>query len=396
MPSLSESHSQPPPPGRDPVGLLTHYETSVAGLRAGLVDLETAPSFLMLSSAGLTGKTKDVAAPVAKRAVALWPLLIVVGERLEAARSLASQSSGFLNNRNDDLAELLALPLGPIDAEEFRNRQLTLADALVEIRNRYGSVRDTASEIEALWLAMLPRIDAATSTLRSLESDAVDLGVVEPLIGRAQALVEDLNERLVNDPLSIHHDDGDVLDTRVAEAVRQIATLQTGREDLAEDLAEAKQLLANGRTLRSRAAANRVESESKVLAPVGLVRTPSEEIFDHPENGLGSQLSRVVDTAHSWSAQRTLLDVWFRSARRLETQLSAAEARNAAPIADRQALRGRLRAYQAKMAAVGLAEDMELTGLVDAATDELFTVPTDLDRAARLISDLAERLRVGD
>lgn len=340
----------------------------------------------------MTGETKRRLANAAAQASALWPLLVSVGRRLDEARTQAGEGGGILNRRSDELETLLDTPLEPIAAEGFEGRQLRLAEAVNEIRQRYQAVRDGASEIEALWLSVLPRTDAALATLHALGEDQTELGITEPLISRAQALANDLNERLVTDPLSVHKDDGLNLDDLVAKASRQIASLQAGREDLADDLVDAKQLLGQLRTLRSRAVANRIESEAKVLKPSGLSQVPSEAIFDHPDKGLGAQLRRVT-TTDNWSSQRALLDLWLASARRLENQLSLVESANAAPLNARASLRGRLSAYQAKMAAVGLAEDLDLSGIVDAATDELFTVPTDLERAADLIADLAERLR---
>lgn len=393
MSSIPNSPSQPaPPPGSDPIARLLHFETSVANLRAGLVDLEATPSYLMLSGNGSAGKTRHILGPAAAKATALWPLLLAVGQRLDEARTQAGEKSAFGSRKDAELAALLDLPIGPLAATDLEGRSLSLAEAVNEIRSRYGAIRDGASEIEALWLGVLPRIDSAVATLNALAVDAQELGITEPLLGRARALVEDLNERLVTDPLSVHIADGENLDALVAKASGQIARLQTGREDLAEDLAHAKQLLGSLRTARSQAGANRIESEAKVLNPVGLVQVPSEAVFDHPEKGLDNQLRKVV-SADDWSSQRALLDLWLGSARRLSVQLQKVEAKNAAPLSERSALRGRLRAYQAKMAAIGMAEDMDLTGVVDAATDELFTVPTDLTRASRLIADLAERLR---
>jgi chromosome segregation ATPase len=346
----------------------------------------------MLTSTSLTGRTRDQLGQVAAEAEELWPLLLAVGQRLDKARNVASSEAGSKQSRARNLAQLLDAPM-TISGVALTDQAMTLTSAVARIRQRYSTARDGASEIESLWLDVLPRIDAARATLAALARDAENLGVVEPLISRALNLADDLSERLVNDPLSVHTSDGSNLDEQVSKAVRQISMLQTGRDDLAQDLVEARQLLASLRTLKSRAAASYVESQTKVLKPNGLIHTPSDSIFDDQSKGLAKQLDRVISVDGKWSAQRTLLDNWFDSARRLETQLSAAESANSRPLAERESLRGRLRAYQAKMAAVGKAEDMELTGVVDEARDELFTVPTDLLRAARIIADLAEQLR---
>ena len=80
---------------------LTHFEASVAGLRAGLVDLEATPSYLMLSGDGMTGETARKLSNAAAQARALWPLLVAVGGRLDEARTQAGEGGGF-RNRHDD------------------------------------------------------------------------------------------------------------------------------------------------------------------------------------------------------------------------------------------------------------------------------------------------------
>ena len=116
-------------------------------------------------------------------------------------------------------------------------------------------------------------------------------------------------------------------------------------------------------------------------------------MLDGPQ-GLADRLDDIVRNAGaSWDQRRTLVDGWLSTARKLEAQLQRAEAANRAPLARRDELRGLLRAYQAKISAVGRAEDLELTALADQARVELYTAPTDLPRAAATIEELARRLR---
>ena len=86
--------------------------------------------------------------------------------------------------------------------------------------------------------------------------------------------------------------------------------------------------------------------------------------------------------------RRAGLDAWMRSARRFRDQLAQAEAANRAPLQERDELRGLLTAYRAKMAGVGKAEDQTASELADEAHNELYTRPTDLDRALRLLREL--------
>ncbi|MDH4280824.1 MAG: hypothetical protein OEW83_22380, partial [Acidimicrobiia bacterium] len=70
-----------------------------------------------------------------------------------------------------------------------------------------------------------------------------------------------------------------------------------------------------------------------------------------------------------------------------------AERRNRRGLDRRDELRGRLQAFQAKMAATGNAESPEAMDLADGAWTELYTAPSDLDAAEAAIVQLADELR---
>ena len=103
-------------------------------------------------------------------------------------------------------------------------------------------------------------------------------------------------------------------------------------------------------------------------------------------------LARRLDHAQ-WTQQRAVLDSWLNKASRLEHQLVEAEARNRRPLDRRAELRGRLQAFQAKMAATGHAETPAAMSQADDAWAELYTAPTDLAKAEAAIAELAAELR---
>jgi hypothetical protein len=251
-------------------------------------------------------------------------------------------------------------------------RNYSVTGTLSEIRRRYQAVRAGVTEVEQLWVSVLPRVDSARITLARLQAEAADLGVVEPLIGRAKALADDLAERLVSDPASVSVGDGSNLDTQVAKAAKQMATLRTGHDNLDTDF----------------------EGTEELLASLRVLRVPSEALLDGPD-GMAKRLDVLFETASTaaWTQKRTMLDAWLTTARKLETQLIKAGDTNRAPLEARNELRGRLQAYAAKIAAIGRSEDLELADLLDRARAELFTAPTDLDTAEAAIADLASRIR---
>lgn len=383
------------PPGRlDVVGALEHYESALSTLRASIAEVESSPSYLMLTDADLAGETARRYGQAAREAKDLWTLLDAASDQLTSARAHFG-TKGAVGSNGTELRRILedrwysvtGLPGQP-------PRAFSVAELLAEIRRRYEAVRSGVSEIDQLWVSVLPRVEAARATLDRLQSEADDLGVLEPLIGRARALADDLAERLVSDPASVNPQDGAKLDIEVAGAAKQMAALRTGHDNLDADLNATEELLASLRVLRARAEADRAEALAKVADPEGLVRVPDDALLDGPD-GLAARLDGLFDQAATgaWTQKRSLLDSWLTSARKLQAQLVRAGEANRAPIERRNELRGRLRAYSAKMAATGRAEDLDLAELVDRARGLLYTAPTDLGEAEAAIVDLAARLR---
>lgn len=378
----------------DPVAVLEHFEASLAGYRTGLLEIEASPSYLMVTDESLTGETARRYGGAAREARDLWPFLEAAEAQLQAARS-HYDSKGAAGSNGRELRRLLEEPWFAVTGlSGGAPRNYSVGGTLAEVRRRYQGVRTAVTDIEQLWVAVLPRVDSARTTLDRLAAEATELGVVEPLIGRARALADDLAERLVDDPASVSTADGSNLDAQVAKAAKQMATLRTGHDNLDSDLADTEELLASLRVLRARAEAARVEAMTKIVNPAGLVRVPGEALLDGPD-GMAKRLDDLFDAAATaaWTQKRTMLDGWLTTARKLEAQLMRAGDTNRIPVEARNELRGRLQAYAAKIAALGRSEDLELAELIDRARAELYTAPTDLEAAEATITDLAARLR---
>lgn len=382
----------PRPGGVDALAALEQHEAALVSLRTELTDLETSPSFLLLTEETPGPETARRYGTAVREAAELWSLIDAADSLLGAARShVATRRPGGVDGRElrrllDDRWYSVTAGAGP--------RPYSAAELLGEIRRRFDAVRSAVADIDGLWVSVLPRIEAARVTLARLADEADQLGVPEPLVGRALALADDLADRLVSDPGSVNPRDGSNLDLQVAEAAKHVAGLRAKHDNLDHDLGSTEELLATLRVLLARAEAARAESSAKILDPAGLVRVPMAAILDGPD-GLGAKLDRLFETAAQvdWSRKRNLLDAWLATARKLETQLVRAGEANRAPLDERDELRGRLRAYRAKMAATGRAEDLDLIEIVDRARHLLYTAPTDLEEAGAAIADLAARLR---
>ena len=395
VPNDPANPTPPPPVASEPETALEHYEQAVAGLRAGLLDLEASPSFVMLTGDELGPATASKVGRAAEGAGDLWVVLQAAAGALDHIRELVD-TGGLKGSKRTEVVDLLSTRWVEVAGSDpaWGSKRHSIGELLAAVRKIYDGLRPHVAEIDRLWLAILPRLDAAKATLTRLQVEVDELGVPEPLIGRANALVADLEERLVADPLSVSLSDGDELDAQVAAAAKQVSSLQASRDSLDEDAAGTEELLASLRVLRARAEALAVRSRAKVLDASDLVQVPSVQVLDGP-GGLGEQLDQFMAAGEGakWNQQRGLLDSWLATARRLEGQLVKATTLNGEPLRLRDELRGRLKAYQAKISAVGKAEDLDLTALVDDVRSALYTAPADLERASATIEELARKLR---
>ena len=370
--------------GDDLERVLSGYEQQLATLRAALVETESSASCLMLLNETLMGETERLAGPAARQAKELWGMLDSVGRCLVEARDYVN-ANGAKGRHHTKVATLLAGADG--DGP-------TIGELLDEAGRRHDYLRSWATRISEIWLEMLPRIDAARSTLGRLDRDVSELGVSEPLLAKVRKSVADLEQRLVGDPLSVLDADGEQLDADVGEAARQVGALRVGHDRLEHDMGDSVALLASLRVLRGRAAAVVHEVGLKIVDESPTMMVPSIQILDG-RGALGEQLDEIVglDQELEWSQRRFLLDNWLATANKLKVQLERALSVNSESLKRRDELRGRLTAYRAKMSAVGKAEDMELMMLADKARAELYTAPSDLGEATKAVEALIEKLR---
>jgi len=390
---VAPSSSYPKPPSGKPLELLAYYESALTSLRSAIADVEAMPSHLMLVDAEEGTETARKYGKAAKHAEDVWLLVHAADAQLVVAREHVDEKGGS-GRHEAELHRLLSDSWYSVTLSDGAVRSLSVQQTLSELRNRFEAVREGVALIDQLWVSLLPRIEAARETVTRLELEAEALGIVEPLIGRAKALAEDLAERLISDPLSVTVGDGSQLDIQVASAAKQLSKLRSGHDNLDNDLEDTEELLASLRVLRARVQATYVEASTKIEDPGPLVRAPGSGLIDGPD-GLARRLDRLFETATSnrWTQKRTLLDSWLASARKLEQQLVNAEKKNQTSIVQRDQLRGRLQAYRAKVAATGKAEDVELETVANRARTELYDAPTDLVAAEAAIAELAERLK---
>ena len=271
--------------------------------------------------------------------------------------------------------------------------KVSIEDLLGRLRDLYEPLRDGVAAIDAVWRDVLPRLDAADVTAGELAGAVSELGTPEPTVGRLERLVVEVRKQVMDDPLGLDPDIGTELDRLAADAARHVGDLRRSHAELDSDLARTEVLVAEARSLRSRAAVALAEARAKIVQPADLAQVPSESATDE----LARRGHDLRSSDEPWQHVRAKLDAFLRLAERLVAQLTEAERRNRHPIEHRDQLRGLLSAYRAKAAAQGLIELPTVTDLTDEAHNELYTSPTNLERAAGLVEAVADAIsRAGE
>ncbi|MCP3936144.1 MAG: hypothetical protein GY708_12315 [Actinomycetia bacterium] len=389
--------------------LLERYRVAHSRIAANLVDLDDHRAYEMLSGAEVGPVTSARLGEGFDNISLLWSGLTQLGRVLDEAGALRSQGRPR-GERGKQLEELLlsnSIEFGAQELEstgldrgdrgllESPKRSFTIDELLVMMASVYEPIRDAIAEIDAVWSEILPRLDAARTSMSSMREHLS--GADEPAeVEAAQLAVDELDRIVLSDPLAIRHNAGRDLEAAVLEAARRVDAMVAERASLDDDLRSIDTRLAGLRLLRAKAAAAYSEAHAKILDPSDLVRVPGPHVID----GHGGLAERAKNLAGDSRAKNTAAGAialteyrsWDHLALALHAQLESAHRKNRAGLDTRDELRGRLIAYKAKASALAIAAVTHPTiaDIAESAQNELFTAPIDLDRAADLVDRFAE------
>lgn len=382
---------------------LQRYSANERRIATNLHDLELNSTYQILTTDDLVGVTGRRLNPSLNASPSLWDMYRLLSDVLAKCHKMRGTGTRLRAETRVELGKILTGQSVVFDLDEssFAERDLLAARSnelrisidtlLSRMRSAYEPIRNGVAQVEDVLRRLLPRIDAVDATFQKAVSDADALRVRVPELDGLDRRIADIRRRSTEDPLSIDMSEGDELESLVRLASNRVAAMRQSRDELQADLAATSNLLAEIRGLRARAASSREKALRATVRPLGLVQVPGPTAIDGP-GGLAGRLDPILDATSAWQNVRAELDIWLGQARRLRDQLERAERVNRDPLEKRSELRGRLNAYRAKMAGTGRAEDIVLSEIADEAHTELYTEPTDNQRAERLVSDLGRRL----
>ncbi len=358
-------------------------------LGASLLELELDETRKLLDEVALTGATAARWSAESAAVLEAWRGHELLTRQLERAGELRGERGRL---RPDHLAELKELVDGSC-IELSRSERVSPGDLIARLTQVADDARATVGEAAATWETYTPRLDAAR---RVLEAAAAPMDGAPDAPPAELASLHDELERLTallaTDPLSVHDADVDALsaslDTEHRERA-QIAGLRletTARLTAAQALMDRVELAQRDGEAAHELALVKISSPS-LPAPVAVLSELDAEL---------KQVRGLVD-AEAWRDAHAALVQWTGRATAALARATDVADRNRGAIAQRDELRGRLKAFQAKARDLRALEDPSITDLFTRAHESLYGAATDLDDAARRVASyqhaLAERGR---
>jgi len=372
-------------------------------VQANLLELDGSFAKQVLEGATLTGRTRDRWAAASASLATLWETFLAYSAVVDR---IAALGSGPRRPARKDLPELTALltggcvqlpgapvPLARRDLAAAARPPVTLAAAVGAMRRAFTEATEVTSAVEAVWAAVAVPLDAATGELARARPLADGLGAdIQAQFRAAEEALAAQRAAANADPLALWQPpaggtaraDGRV-DTSAADRLReQVAALTPRIAELDRLRQQARRRIDDlaAATAAARAARrDAVAARQDVAARISALPPPPPEIAEPPLASLGT-----LAASGQWSRLAGELD-------RAEAELAAASAQTAdvrqaaaAAIDKRDELRGLLRAYKAKAARLGAAEDPDLADRYEQAHGLLWTAPCDLTAAEAAVA----------
>jgi hypothetical protein len=355
----------------------------------------------VLDGAVLTGQTRDRWAAASAALATLWETFLAYSAVVDRVAALGG---GNRRPARKDLPELESLlergcvqlsaapvPLARRDLAAASRPPVTLAAAVGAMRRAFTSVAEVTSAVEAVWTAVGVPFDAAAAELARCRPLVFGLG--QDIEAEFQAAEADLGAQRAAanaDPLALWRPaaartggssaaagaDGEA-DTTAAERLRalvmELSARVAGLDRVRRQARQRINALTAAATAARAARRDAVSAWREASARVGPLPPLPPDLADPPLAGLAALASRG-----QWRQLAADLDRCEADLARFGGETVELSGAATAAIDKRDELRGLLRAYKAKAARLGAAEDTSVAARYDEAHALLWTAPCDL------------------
>ena len=412
---------------------LTRLGAEREAVEASLLALQDHPGCRLLQGAALTGRTYERWSQAEPGLGLLWSMFDTYTEALAAARAVRSRRVRPNQAELYELTDLLRGSGVTVSAGQSSNgglsltggarlsEQVSLTELVARMNDWYSRIIETASAADAVWSALPARIDLLLAELGRVQALARSVGVLpgehpsgDALEEMAQELTA-LRAEVVGDPLAFwtprpsgsgpgaagHGGSGrdpvaGTVDTgRYDRSARALDDLRLELQDLTRLRDDADERLEGVSEVLARADATLAEARrarGEVLAKIAATEVPA---VPGPASAMRERLAQADQLRRhgQWHRLGPLLDTLEGAAQRELMRARESLTAVTAPLAMRAELRGRLDAYKAMGAQLGVSEDPELMERYDQARRMLWSAPCDLRAAEYAVQRYQQALR---
>lgn len=399
-------------------------------VEAALLALQEHSGRRLLEGAPLSGRTLERWSVAEPGLTLLWTLFDRYAEALASAVAVRARRNRPGGAELAELSELLSGPAVTVSGGQLPDsggpvpvrlvEQLSLAELLDRMNAWYATVYEVVAATDAVWSALPARIDLLLAELGRVRMLSGSVGVrsgAHPLADDLDGLEQELTElraEVRTDPLALWRPGrvpaqrgtgggalgpgsvaGAVDTERFDRAGRALDGVRMELDGLLRLRDEAHDRLQQVGDLLQRADSTLAEARrarGEVLAKIAATEVPA---VPGPASALRERIGLAVELQQTGQWHRlaplldTLEDVAAKELGRARQSLTEV----AQPLAIRAELRGRLEAYKAMAARLGVAEDPVVIERFEKARWLLWSAPCDLRAAAEAVARFQQALR---
>lgn len=390
--------------------LLADWKQKVNLIGQNLIDLHGLPTYQRLAGqypypqAQLTGITQARVTPAIEAMNELFQHLEALNQTIERASQLRKQLPRFLasDQKIQEIAEILttsSIQLSIVQTPLAQRGLLSAAETaeaiapeklLMVMTNAFNVAKNVVLAVDAAWLNLEPSLAAAEAEIILLqnESERLNQGSFSELVSVQQAIAS-LRHSLDNDPLGVSANFDQEIKPLLVQVRTSLQQLVQQKRQIQDKITAAHNHLTTLTKLQAANTAAYAESQIKITNPTLQTPLASEQI-----EALSLWLTRLETKFHEGLLNPISigLENWLTKVKQYIATEEQAYRVNLTPLETRKELRGRLDVLKAKALGRGVVEDVVLVELAQTAKQLLYTRPTDLEKAAQLISQYEKRL----
>ncbi len=380
--------------------LLATWQNQLSAATQNLLELQELPSYQRLSLVNLTGITATKVTPALAAMNDLFQYFDLLIQTVNKANNLRQQLPKFLGSEQkiNEIKQLLTgasielsvvkIPLAKRQLLSVNNQvnAISPTQLLQMMIHAFSVARDAVLEVDAAWEKLDLIIADIQTQINSLQKIAISLGEnsLTELI-QVQNYLHSYQQRIEEDPLGVNTEIKQQIQPLLKQVKARLEQVLQQQTQLRDKLATSHKLLEELQENHYKSVTTFAESQEKVMDH-SITQTP---LTEEQITALSQWLIKLETKLGEGLVNPVIigLDNWLQKARESNLLAQEVHLNYSNLLQTRQELRGRLDALQAKALAKGLIENATLSDLAEKARQLLYSRPTPINQATKLVSE---------